>query len=228
MSTPDSLRRHHASASPDEWPYRPTRPSDEPTRDRPPTEPRRDDWDSPYYRELRELRDERAIPYDYEDERFDRDPFADDEPSSGRALRHLASALICLVLTPIGIAAMAYGAERYWRLTLEQVGAERDVRGLVALGAGAGVLVIVAWLGALSPVGPLLSGVVWGLVPTGLYLVYPSETVREVSDLPVFADLALAGAVTWLQHAAFLLVGALLVGAGLGAAMRQPRRTARA
>lgn len=196
-----------------------------------PTSPYRElgnDRTATYYRDLaddRESSDTRATRDTrddfYEDAAYDRDVLYD-QPSSNGAARHFLSAFLCLILTPIGIAAMTYGTERYAELSLGQAaGAERDLRGLVALGAGACVLLIVAWLGALSPSGPLLSGVSWGLVPAGLFLAYPSDTRAEVSDLPALPDLALTGIVTWLGAGAFLMLGVLLVGAGLAAVRRR-------
>jgi hypothetical protein len=134
----------------------------------------------------------------------------------------MLSAFLCLILTPIGIAAMTYGTERYAELSLGQAaGADRDVRGLAALGAGAAVLLIVAWLGALSPSGPLLSGLSWGFLPAVLFLAYPKDTRTQVSDLPALPEFALSGIVTWLGAGAFLMLGALLVGAGLAAVRRR-------
>jgi hypothetical protein len=229
MSTPDSPGRHGIRPPSDPWWPQDDKSTDDPTsRDvhhddgGSRYDDVRDDRDSPYYRGLRNLGDDRDAPYD--DTTYDRDSLYD-EPSPSRAIRHVLSAILCLALTPVGIAAMTYGADRYWQLTLEPAGADRDPRGLVALGVGAGLLLIVACLGALSAVGPVLSGVIWGLVPAGLYLVYPSDTAREVADLPALPDFALSGTATWLSYAVFLMAGVLLVGAGLAAAMSRPRRT---
>jgi hypothetical protein len=232
VSTPDSFGRHEARTS--DPSLRPSYQSaDDP--DHLYYSDSRDDRGSPYYRDLRDLRDDDDSAY-YRALREDHDAFYDEdapydsdtlheEPSSSGTLRHVLSAFFCLALTPIGIVAMTYGADRYWHLTLQQVSAERDLRGLLALGVGAGLLLIVACLGAVSPIGPVLSGVIWGLAPAGCYLIYPRQTARRVSDLPFLPDLAASGAMTWLEHAAFLMVGAMLVGAGLGAAMRRPTRT---
>jgi hypothetical protein len=179
----------------------------------------RDEPGSPYYRELRDLPDDPEPTY--VDDPYDDPDVLYDEPPSGGALRHVMSAILCLALTPIGIASMTYGVDRYANLTLQQVGAERDLRGLVGLGLGAGVLLIVAWLGAVSPIGPVLSGAVWGLLPAVLYLIDPRDTARQVSDLPALPDSALSGAVTWLSYGAFLMVGALLVGAGFASTGRR-------
>jgi hypothetical protein len=187
----------------------------------------RDDRGSPYYRGLRDLDDDREPLYD-DDDLYDREaPYVPDapydEPSPGGALRRVLSAVVCLLLTPIGIAAMTYGVDRYWHLTIQQVGAERDHRGLVAIGLGACLLLIVAWLGAVSPIGPMLGGLVWGIAPAVLYLLDPRGTAREVSDLGFIPDSALSGAVLWLGHGAFLMLGVLLVGAGLAASSGRRR-----
>lgn len=251
MSTPDYSGRHEARPSSDPWspqtdeyasdrsstyarddrfsPYYGDDRASQYYRDDNPTGPYRDlgnDRTSSYYRELADDRDNQDTRGDfYEDAAYDRPQDRDalyDEPSSRGGSRHLLSAFLCLVLAPIGIAAMTYGAERYGELTLGHANAERDLRGLAALGAGACVLLIVAWLGAVSPAGPVLSGLIWGLIPAVLFLASPRDISRQVSDLPLLPDLALSGIVTWLQNGAFLILGALLVGAGLAAVRRSP------
>ncbi len=197
-----------------------------------PTNPYRDlgnERTASYYRELADDRDSQDARDElYDDEAYDRPQDRDalyDEPASRGGTRHLLSAFLCLVLAPIGIVAMTYGTERYGELTLGQAGAERDLRGLAALGAGAFILLIVAWLGAMSPAGPLLSGLIWGVIPAVLFLASPRDISKRTSDIPALPDLAHAGIVTWLQTGGFLVLGALLVGAGLAAIRRSPRTT---
>jgi hypothetical protein len=236
VSTPDPWDRREARQS-DSWPP----PTDDYADDRWTTDTRQDQC-NPYYRELRDLDDERDTEL-YRDSRYD-EPRSDepdkyyyddtrdsryddrdslyDEPASSRAIHHILSAFLCLVLTPIGLVAMTYGADRYWKLSLQHAGAESDLRGLIAIGAGAVLLLAVAALGALSPAGPLLSGIVWGLIPAGLYLVYPGDTGKRVLDLTFLPDSAVSGTLTWLGYSSFLMVGALLIGAGLAAAIRGP------
>jgi len=244
VSTPDPWDRREARPS-DSWPP----PTDEYAGDRWTTDTQQDHG-SPYYRELRDLDAERESEY-YRDSRYEENPYDQqdttyyddsrdsrynderdsryedrdslyDEPASSRSIHHILGAFLCLVLTPIGLISMTYGADRYWTLTLRHAGADGDLRGLVAIGAGAVLLLAVAALGALSPAGPLLSGIVWGLIPAGLYLVYPSTTAHRISDLTFLPDSAVSGTLTWLGYSAFLMVGTLLVGAGLAAAIRGP------
>jgi hypothetical protein len=183
----------------------------------------REDRGSPYYRGLRDIGDDPLYddddPYEEEAHYVREEP--PEEPPPGGALRHVLSAILCLTLTPIGIAAITYGADRYWHLTVQQVGAERDGRGLVALGLGACLLLIVAWMGAASPIGPVLGGLVWGIAPALLYVVDPRGTAKELSDIGFVPDSALSGAVVWLGHGAFVMLGALLIGAGLGSIGRR-------
>lgn len=223
MPTEDWSGRHAAGApDPSQRPYEfdddPYSPYDRGLRD--------DRGGSPYYRGLRELPDAPLYddddPYD-EEVPYDRvEPAV--EPSSGGGGRHVLSVVLCLALVPIGIAAMTYGADRYWNLTVQEVGAERDVRGLIGLGLGVCLLLIAAWMGSVSPIGPVLGGLVWGIAPAVLYLNDPHGTARQVSDLGFVPDSALQGIVMWLAHGAFLMLGGLLIGAGLASAGRRGAR----
>jgi hypothetical protein len=101
------------------------------------------------------------------------------------------------------------------------VNIEYDTRALVALGVGAAVLLIVAVSGALSALGPLLGGLVWGLAPAALFLTLPEDTLRWIDDAPVAPVEIEVATVGWLALACFLAVGVSLFGSGIGNALRR-------
>jgi len=134
--------------------------------------------------------------------------------------RHFASAIVCLIVVPAAIGLLAYGGARYQDVVLKPA-IEHDVRGLAALAGGAFLLLLVACSGALSPVGPLLSGLVWGLAPAVLFLVAPEDTIDRVDDIPAITSRIEDGLLVWLTFGGFLAVGAVLFGTGVTAAMRR-------
>lgn len=156
-------------------------------------------------------------------------PDVEEEPSDvppetaegSRASARLLAGLIGLVLTPIAIGSMTYGGYRYQEITAAGGDFDHDLRGLAALLAGALVLLIVVWTGSLSAVGPLLGGVLWGLLPAALYLAYPEDTLSRIDDLPVVPADTEAGTVTWIAMGGFLAVGVTLVASGFSAKLRR-------
>jgi hypothetical protein len=202
--------------SPDRPPYEPPGyPSPDDRADRPPTRPPAElvtpvEPVSPVDRETsgRPTRRRHAGP---------RTP---GEPESrGGALRHLFSGLLCLLFTPAAVALLTYGGNRYHRMA-EQADYDHDVRGLAALGAGAVLLLIVAALGALSPIGPLLGGLAC-VAAAGLYLVAAEDVTGWIDDAPLAPTGVESAAVRWLALGALLAVGATLLGASLAAAIRR-------
>jgi hypothetical protein len=134
--------------------------------------------------------------------------------------RHLSCLVVALVLTPAGIGLLAYGGNRYL-LMLTEGRFEQDTRGITALAGGGLVLLIVASLGAWSPIGPLLSGLVYGLAPAAVFLAVPEDAVDWVVDAPVVSTGVEAGTLALLATGGFLAVGATLVGSGFTAALRR-------
>ena len=134
---------------------------------------------------------------------------------------HLFGAMSGLILTPVAIGFLTYGGYRYQQLTDAGATVDYDTRGLVSLGVGAGVLLIVLLSGALSPLGPLLGGLLWGLAPAALYLALPADTVQWIDDAPVAPVEIEVATIGWLTLACFLAVGVSLFGAGLSSALRR-------
>jgi hypothetical protein len=134
--------------------------------------------------------------------------------------RHIACAIVSLIVVPAAIGLLAYGGARYQDVVIKPA-IEHDVRGLAALAGGAFLLLLVACSGALSPLGPLLSGLVWGLAPAVLFVMAPEDTVDRVDDIPAITSRIEAGLMVWLAFGGFLAVGVALFGAGFTAAMRR-------
>jgi len=150
----------------------------------------------------------------------------DEEPESpprrrSRLGAHLFGAMSGLILTPVAIGFLTYGGYRYQQLTDAGATVDYDTRGLVSLGVGAGVLLIVLLSGALSPLGPLLGGLLWGLAPAALYLALPADTVQWIDDAPVAPVEIEVATISWLALGCFLAVGISLFGSGIGSALRR-------
>lgn len=142
-------------------------------------------------------------------------------PRRSRKGAHLIGALTGLVLTPVAIGFLTYGGYRYQQVSEVGVNIEYDTRALVALGVGAAVLLVVAVSGALSALGPLLGGLVWGIAPAALFLTLPEDTLRWIDDAPVAPVEIEVATVGWLALACFLAVGVSLFGSGIGNALRR-------
>lgn len=152
---------------------------------------------------------------------YEQEPEVVERRERSHAAARLLSALIGLVLTPIALGLLTYGGFRYQEITAADGGFEHDTRGLAALIVGAVVLLIVAWSGALSAVGLMLAGLVWGILPAVLYLVYPEDTLSRIADTPAVPSDTEAGTITWLAVGGFLALGVALVGASLSLATRR-------
>jgi hypothetical protein len=148
----------------------------------------------------------------------------EEAPDVGRRSRkgaHLIGALAGLVLTPVAIGFLTYGGYRYQQVSEVGVNIEYDTRALVSLGVGAAVLLIVAISGALSALGPLLGGLVWGLAPAALFLALPEDTLRWIDEAPVAPVEIELATIGWLALGCFLAVGVSLFGSGIGTALRR-------
>lgn len=136
---------------------------------------------------------------------------------SGRSpmvLRHVASVVVAMVLTPIGVLVFDYGSGKYLQERVRTLGDSGATGELVLLVLGALILMAVAASARLSGLGPVLAGLVWGGIPFLWFVV----------DLPGFYEFArdLPSTYYWFSVPGYLfpLVGALLVGAGLGGRWR--------
>lgn len=138
-------------------------------------------------------------------------PFA--PPSRPRrrsmALRHLGSVALALALTPVGILVFDYGAGRYnleHSRTFDNSGTAGE---LALMFLGAAVLVAAAASARLSGLGPVLAGLVWGVLPFVWFL----------ADLRSFFDFSqdLPSTHFWFSSPPYLfpLVAAMLLAAGL-------------
>ncbi|MGA6163769.1 hypothetical protein [Amycolatopsis magusensis] len=142
-------------------------------------------------------------------------------PPTTRTLPRVLSGLAGLVLTPIALYLVSEGGLRERRMTMELAGPGHDALGLTLLVLGALLLLGVAALAAVSSTGPLLGGLVWGVVPGVLFVVAPIWSFRRLGGFG--GDLGLT---LWLSVGALLAVGMLLVGTGIGAAIARRRGVA--
>jgi hypothetical protein len=127
---------------------------------------------------------------------------------------------VSLLVVPAAIGLLAYGGARYADVVGKQA-IEYDLRGVAALAGGAFVLLLVACSGALSPLGPLLSGLAWGVAPAVLFLVAPEDTIARINDIPEMTVRLEVGLSNLAIFGGFLAIGVALFGAGFTAAMRR-------
>jgi hypothetical protein len=127
--------------------------------------------------------------------------------------RHVVGPLVALVATPIGLALVDYGADRYVRETYASFDDGWSAE-LLWLIAGGLFLVVAAASARLSGLGPILAAVVWTVVPFCWFVFDRGGFFDLVSDLP--------STHLWFSYAPieFPLAGALLVGAGVGGRWR--------
>lgn len=127
---------------------------------------------------------------------------------------HVASAFFSLLLTAVALVALDYSLSQ----GLINVGQAADGARVsddagIAMAVAGGVLLLVAALSRLSGLGPLLAGLVWGVLPAVGYALVPAEMNQRIADLPdPYADFltGLGG-----SPAVFPVLGGLLVGIGV-------------
>ena len=135
------------------------------------------------------------------------------------ALRHVISVVIALGATPIGIVMFDYGGGKYLRERAINFGeGTAGIGWLVLMFAGGAVLMVVALTARVSGLGPVLAGLLWGLVPLLWFVV----------DLASFYDFSrdLPSTYFWFANPPFLfgLVAPLLIGSGLAGRWRGTQR----
>ncbi|MEV6065308.1 hypothetical protein AB0L82_02055 [Nocardia sp. NPDC052001] len=140
--------------------------------------------------------------------------------SSGGVSRALTGALVCLILTPIGIVFAARGAAdmRQWGILgdfADRLGSTLQIL------FGAALFLLVAALAAYSPAGTIVAGLIWGVLPGLLHLIFPDDTFRIIGDLPRISDDLHVALYQWLQSGFPLIVGILLIGAGVATTLRR-------
>lgn len=131
------------------------------------------------------------------------------------AVRHIVSVVIALSATPIGIVLFDYGAGKYLRERAINFSDGAEGLGwLVLMLVGGLVLMAVALTARLSGLGPIVAGVLWGLVPLLWFVV----------DLASFYDFSrdLPSSHFWFPSPPYLfgLVAPLLIGSGLAGRWR--------
>jgi len=162
---------------------------------------------------------------EYEDDYEDYDDTTealDERPRRGVA--HLVSALSGLLLTPVALGLLSWGGLRQQQLIQATLSTNRDPLGIALLAGGAILLLGVAALGALSAVGPILGGLIYGVLPSVATMAVPEWGFRLVNRMPK-SDIAY-GITDFLFIGGLLGVGFLLVGSGLANALVRRRREA--
>ncbi|MBH0779301.1 hypothetical protein [Nocardia bovistercoris] len=137
----------------------------------------------------------------------------------GGVARNFFGTFLALVLTPIGITLVALGAEATGRWEGYQT-SDRLGPNLQLIG-GAFLLLLVAALAAMSPVGTMLAGLLWGLIPGIAGLLLPDDTAEFLTDLSVLPRDTRIALSMWAIGGGLFVVGALLFGAGLAAGLRR-------
>jgi hypothetical protein len=163
--------------------------------------------------------------YDYEGYEEYEDTAADvPEARPRRGASHVVSALGGLVLTPVALGLLSWGGLRQQQLIQATLSTNRDPLGIALLAGGAILLLVVAALGALSAVGPILGGLLYGVLPGVAAMAMPEWGFRLVNMMPK-SDIAY-GVMDFLFIGGLLGVGFLLVGSGLANALVRRRREA--
>jgi len=125
------------------------------------------------------------------------------------ALRHLASVVVALVLTPVGVLVFDHGAGSYRQVLARTFDNGEAAGELFQMFAGGAILLAVVACARVSGLGPLLAGVVWGLLPFLWYVADVRSFFEFARDLP--------STYFWfsLPEYLFPLVAVMLLGAGL-------------
>ncbi len=154
------------------------------------------------------------------------EPYDDDlgvaDTAVGRGARRAISGVAGLLLTPVALGLLAWGGLRQQMLVQATLSTQRDVLSIGLLIGGGVLLLAVGLLGAISATGPILGGVVWGIIPGVATAAVPQWGFEMVKYLPQ-TDVTY-GITSWLFIGGLLGAGFLLVGAGLAARLARRRR----
>ncbi|MFD8249309.1 hypothetical protein [Nocardia sp. NPDC059691] len=82
-------------------------------------------------------------------------------------------------------------------------------------------LFLVALLAAYSPVGTVTAGLVWGLLPGAVQLFFPHDLWRLIEQTPGLSEEWRLALYNWVLNGWGLVLGLLLIGAGLAATLRR-------
>ncbi|MFI7118363.1 hypothetical protein [Amycolatopsis sp. NPDC049868] len=132
---------------------------------------------------------------------------------SSRAVPRVISGLGGVLLTPVALSVTIYGGTRLQRGFAQALSFTDDPLGLALLIVGGLLLLGVAFLGALSGLGPVVGGLLWGVLPGLAFLLSPRDFMSLIYDIGP-RELGL-GLVTWMAMGALVASGFLLIGAGL-------------
>ncbi|WP_414935816.1 hypothetical protein [Amycolatopsis sp. cmx-11-51] len=130
-----------------------------------------------------------------------------------------------VLLTPVALGLVIYGGTRLQRSLSQGFTVSGDPLGLFLLILGGVLLLGVALLGALSGLGPVIGGLVWGVLPGLSVFLGPRSLMNVMYDIGG-RELGV-GLVTWLVMGALIGCGFLLVGAGLVGTLTRRRPGAR-
>lgn len=151
----------------------------------------------------------------------------DDHEGAPSAARHMVGFLLGLLLTPVGIALLAVALGRFDAIA-EHRATDVTMLDIGLLAGGVGLIVCVAMLGAWTPAVPITGGLVWGVAAGAAAMVWPRITEDLFASM---VDETLAPVHHLARTATggdLATVGALLMGAGITAAIarRRGRRSA--
>ncbi|MER6663293.1 hypothetical protein ABT256_02005 [Amycolatopsis japonica] len=132
---------------------------------------------------------------------------------SSRAVPRVISGLGGFLLTPVALSVTIYGGSRLQQGFSRAYSVSEDPLGLVLLIVGSLLLLGVAFLGALSGIGPVVGGLLWGVLPGLAFFLSPHDIMGLIYD--VGARELGTGLLTWLVMGALVAGGFLLIGAGL-------------
>ncbi|HET6287225.1 MAG TPA: hypothetical protein VFG15_10765 [Amycolatopsis sp.] len=141
------------------------------------------------------------------------EPYGAQPRQASRAVPRVLSALGGVLLTPVALGLVIYGGSELQRGFSQYLSVGEDPLSLFLLALGGVLLLGVALLGALSGIGPVVGGLMWGVLPGLTFLLSPQDVMRLTYDV-TGASLG-TGLVTWLVMGALFASGFLLVGAGL-------------
>lgn len=139
---------------------------------------------------------------------------------SSMVLRHLASVVLALGLTPVGVLVFDYGAGNYYLERARSFDNSGTTGELLLMLVGAVILVAVAVTARISGLGPVLAGLVWGVAPFVWFLTDVRSFFDFTRDLP--------SAYFWFASPSYLfpLVAVLCFGSGLAGRWRGSLRVA--
>lgn len=133
--------------------------------------------------------------------------------------RHFLGVFIGIVLTPVGVWLWQWGSNLVG-VAIARFGDSADPFGIGLIVTGSVLLFLVALLGRWTPAVPLAGGLVWALVPGIVILIAPQATFSWLQQIG--GDRSWAFILDYWQagmRGYLLVVGLILIGAGLAAAL---------